>query len=67
MIFAIQKKRKDVNQANARKAMQLNRAGQQGQALTKNLIFYVQKLTETAKCESMLGGVRGRGSNSPTY
>ncbi|PLB86391.1 hypothetical protein C0T31_05555, partial [Dysgonamonadaceae bacterium] len=27
----------------------------------------VKQLKETAVCESMHGGVRGRGSNPPTY
>ena len=54
---------KDVNQAKSGQERQVNKEGQQGRALTKK----VKLLTETAKCESMLGGVRGRGSNPPTY
>ena len=56
-------RRKEVNQAKAGKAKQVNKEGEQGRTLTEK----VKLLTETAKCESMLGGVRGRGSNSPTY
>jgi len=54
----------DVDQTKARQARQINKEGKQGRALTSN---EVKTLTETATCESMRGGMRGRGSNPPTY
>ena len=61
------------------KALQVKEAGEQERALTQYLmgvILFIQshiklqevkQLKETAVCESMHGGVRGRGSNPPTY
>ena len=46
--------------------LQLKEAGEQERALTDDL-REVKQLKETAVCESMPGGVRGRGSNPPTY
>ena len=48
------------------KVLQLKEAGEQERALTDDL-REVKQLKETAVCESMPGGVRGRGSNPPTY
>ncbi|MBK7097834.1 MAG: hypothetical protein IPH58_05155 [Sphingobacteriales bacterium] len=60
------------------KALQV-KEGEQERALTQYLmgvILFIQshiklqevkQLKETAVCESMHGGVRGRGSNPPTY
>ena len=44
-----------------------SKSGETQQANKEGQQRKVQLLTETAKCESMLGDVRGRGSNSPTY
>ena len=68
-----------VSGAQAIKALQVKEAGEQERALTQYLmgvILFIQshiklqevkQLKETAVCESMHGGVRGRGSNPPTY
>jgi hypothetical protein len=55
----------DVNRAKAGQAGQLNKERQQGRALAE--VRKVKVLTETATCESMRGGVRGRGSNPSPY
>lgn len=55
-----------VSEANERKELQIIRAGQQERALA----YYseqVELFEETAVYESTHGGVRGRGSNPPTY
>ena len=53
-----------VNEAIPLKASQVKEAGEQKRALVQR---EVKQLKETAVCESMHGGVRGRGSNPPTY
>ncbi len=55
-----------VSGAQPTKALQEKGAGEQERALTHDL-REVKQLKETAVCESMHGGVRGRGSNPPTY
>ena len=57
---------KTVCGAMGTKALQVKEAGEQERALTDDL-REVKQLKETAVCESMPGGVRGRGSNPPTY
>jgi len=53
-----------VSGAQAIKALQVKEAGEQERALTHDL-REVKQLKETVVCESMHGGVRGRGSNPP--
>lgn len=59
--------RETVCGAKDRKALQVKRAGEQERTLTVNLLRTVKQFKETAVYESMPGGMRGRGSNPPTY
>ena len=56
-------KREVVSGTQRIKDLQINTAGKQERALVWN----IQPSTKTAVYESTHGGVRGRGSNPPTY